>query len=65
MKCPEDPKTLLGQPIGQFHCPFCGCMQIAGLEHMCDPESCLLEDCDDCRRDAFRLQAGTPGPSRT
>ena len=44
--CPEDPELLLGAPIGQYHCPECGCMQIAGLKHFCDPEMCLLEDCD-------------------
>jgi len=33
-ECPEDPVLLLGQPLGQYHCPWCGCMQIAGLSHM-------------------------------
>ena len=44
--CPEDPEALCGQPIGQYHCPYCGCMQIACIPHMCDPDECLLEDCD-------------------
>jgi hypothetical protein len=31
--CPEDPAILAGLPIGQFHCPGCGEMQVAGLPH--------------------------------
>lgn len=46
VKCPEDPVALLGQPIGMYHCPYCGCMQVAGVEHLCDSDECLLEDCD-------------------
>lgn len=34
LPCPEDPRELLGQPIGQYHCPVCGEMQIAGIEHL-------------------------------
>jgi hypothetical protein len=53
MKCPEDPTRLLGYPIGMYHCPDCGCMQVAGLEHICE-EGCLLEDeeggCVDCEK---------------
>ncbi len=32
--CPEQPLLLTGQPIGQYHCPVCLDMQIAGLPHM-------------------------------
>jgi len=32
--CPEDPRLLVGAPIGMYHCPHCGCMQIAGLAHV-------------------------------
>lgn len=46
MKCPEDPVALLGLPLGMYHCPECGCMQVAGTEHVCDAQDCLLEDCD-------------------
>lgn len=46
MKCPEDPIKLAGKPIGMYHCPDCGCMQVGGLHHVCDPENCLLEGCD-------------------
>jgi hypothetical protein len=31
--CEEKPEKLLGQPIGQYHCPGCGAMVLAGLEH--------------------------------
>lgn len=33
MLCPYDPTPLLGQPLGMFHCPFCGCMVVAGVVH--------------------------------
>lgn len=32
--CPGDPKALAGQPIGMYHCEYCGEMQIAGMEHL-------------------------------
>lgn len=31
--CPHDPRTMLGQPIGMYHCPACGEMVLAGFEH--------------------------------
>lgn len=31
--CPEKPEALLGLPIGMYHCPSCGEMQLAGLPH--------------------------------
>lgn len=31
--CEENPEDLAGQPIGQYHCPDCGAMVIAGLPH--------------------------------
>ena len=40
--CKEKPDALLGAPIGQYHCPDCGAMVIAGLPH---PELC--ESCND------------------
>lgn len=39
--CPYEPRELVGQPIGMLHCPECGCMVIAGLEHpACDIDFC-------------------------
>ena len=32
--CPEDPLMLAGQPIGQYHCPYCGMMVLAGIPHL-------------------------------
>ncbi len=39
--CPEDPVRLLGAPLGQYHCPDCGCMTVAGLAHV-HGDGCLL-----------------------
>ena len=33
MACTFDPKQLAGQSIGMFHCPACGQMVIAGIDH--------------------------------
>lgn len=40
-ECPEDPMKLTGKPIGMYHCPWCGCMQIAGTPHV-DDSHCWL-----------------------
>lgn len=32
--CPGKPEALAGQPIGMYHCEFCGEMQIAGMPHL-------------------------------
>lgn len=34
LPCPEQPLLLLGAPLGQYHCPGCDDMQIAGLAHL-------------------------------
>lgn len=31
--CTYDPLPLKGKPIGMFHCPLCGEMILAGIEH--------------------------------
>lgn len=31
---PLDPLALVGQPIGQYHCPYCGSMVMAGVPHL-------------------------------
>lgn len=31
---PWDPQQLAGAPIGQYHCPYCGGMQMAGVPHL-------------------------------
>lgn len=30
---PWDPPQLAGAPIGQYHCPYCGSMVVAGWPH--------------------------------
>lgn len=35
--CPGKPEDLKGQPIGMYHCEYCGEMQIAGVPH-CPPQ---------------------------
>lgn len=32
--CPGKPEELKGQPIGMYHCEFCGEMQLAGTSHL-------------------------------
>ncbi len=32
--CPGKPEDFAGQPIGMFHCEFCGEMQLAGAPHL-------------------------------
>lgn len=32
--CHEHPEMLLGQPLGMYHCPACGEMQMAGCFHL-------------------------------
>lgn len=31
---PWDPQQLVDAPLGQYHCPYCGAMVIAGLPHI-------------------------------
>jgi hypothetical protein len=31
---PWDSQQLAGQPIGMYHCPYCGDMQVAGVRHL-------------------------------
>ena len=52
MKCSHKPEDYLGQPIGQYHCPACGVMVLAGMSH---PEICFCNGhadyqamCDRC-----------------
>lgn len=30
---PWDPEQLEGAPLGQYHCPYCGGMVVAGVPH--------------------------------
>lgn len=31
---PWDPQQLGGAPLGQYHCPYCGAMVLAGIDHL-------------------------------
>lgn len=31
---PWDPQQLAGAPLGQYHCPYCGAMVLAGVPHL-------------------------------
>jgi hypothetical protein len=31
---PWEPELLAGAPIGQYHCPYCGAMVLAGVKHL-------------------------------
>lgn len=31
---PWDPVQLKGAPLGQYHCPYCGSMVVAGMDHV-------------------------------
>jgi hypothetical protein len=33
LPCPEQSVMLAGAPLGQYHCPFCGMMILAGMPH--------------------------------
>jgi hypothetical protein len=37
--CAEKPEKLKGAPLGMYHCPDCGAMVIAGVEH---PDLCQV-----------------------
>ena len=32
-QCPYEPEHLIGVPLGMFHCPLCGEMVVAGIDH--------------------------------
>lgn len=42
--CTYDPRPLLGAPMGMFHCPECGCMVLAGMEHGPCEEICWVNN---------------------
>jgi hypothetical protein len=31
---PWEPQQFVGIPLGQYHCPYCGAMVIAGVPHL-------------------------------
>ena len=49
--CPERPEKLIGQPIGQYRCPVCGMMLVAGIPHFPvtdeNPDIIRMEEMED------------------
>ena len=41
MKCSFDPMIYKDAPMGMFHCPECGEMQLAGLPHLDSSENAI------------------------
>jgi hypothetical protein len=39
--CNEKPEELMGESIGQYHCPDCGAMVLAGIAHPSLCKRCL------------------------
>lgn len=35
---PWEPQQLVGAPLGQYHCPYCGAGVVAGIRHLDYPE---------------------------
>jgi hypothetical protein len=59
-RCTYDPSGLIGVPLGQHHCPNCGCMVVAGFAHgHCDEE---CEQADQSDKDFWSQAADEPIP---
>ena len=53
-KCPYDPKDTADQPMGMYHCPLCGNVVVAGMDH--SDYSLLPEDPDPWRGDVVKIK---------
>ena len=52
--CKHDPKQYAGFPIGMYHCPECGQMVLAGMDH---PDWSVFDvDDESLDADATRLK---------
>lgn len=63
-RCPYDPSSLVGIPLGMFHCPYCLQMIVAGLPH---PDYDLLDDDEhvlDYMQVCARALCGEPKETR-
>lgn len=58
--CPEDPLELAGQPIGMYHCPYCGMMVMAAMPHL-SPSAPAEQDPDYPLSD-YEEEYGRPWP---
>lgn len=46
---PWEPQQLGGAPLGQYHCSYCGGMQIAGMQHLDHREQCEQREQEEPR----------------
>lgn len=51
--CDEKPERWVNAPLGMYHCPDCGAMLVAGMQH---PELCRL--CMDRQHPEFDNDKG-------
>jgi hypothetical protein len=61
LPCPEDPLLLRGQPIGQYHCPYCGMMVVAGFPHP-SPSPPAVQNPPLYQLDHYEDEYGEPWP---
>jgi len=66
--CLGKPEDLKGQPIGMYHCEFCGEMQIAGISHLVPQfpeqwEEPFPKDLDPTSEDLFPVPAVEDPPA--
>lgn len=47
---PWDPQQLIGAPLGQYHCGYCGAMVVAGMPHL------DYSPCPNCGREYDDLE---------
>lgn len=45
---PWEPQQLVGAPLGQYHCPWCGAMVMAGMPHLDYRETDDARPCPTC-----------------
>lgn len=57
---PIEPMLYIGQPIGMFHCSWCGDMQVAGFTHT--DFSCSTLGCGQVIHAEVKIEAGVPHP---
>lgn len=51
-KCPFNPIIYKNEPMGMFHCPWCGEMVLAGIEH---PDYGLLDWDEDEYKELVKI----------
>ncbi len=57
---PWDPIQLKGAPLGQYHCPYCGAMVLAGVDHI-DYRGLDERYAEYCRQEEEQSDVGQPG----